>query len=157
MFKVHHIGVVVRDVDRAVEIYTDILGLDPDDERIERFEGKANKTAMVPIGRAEDFNSFELMQPLSDDWIDTYIKTDRAEGFFHLAVLVDNFDAKVEALKEKGFTVIVDETIDPFPGCELLREAYILPKDAARGILIDLIDAETFPASLGGLAPPTKR
>jgi len=157
MFKVHHLGVVVRDVDRAVEIYADILGLDPDDERIQRFEGKANKTAMVPIGRAEDFNSFELMEPISDDWIDTYIRADRAEGFFHLAVLVDNFDEKVEALKAKGFNVIVEETVDPFPGCELLREAYVLPKDAARGILIDLIDAETFPASEGGLAPSIRR
>jgi len=152
MFKLHHMGVVVRNLDEAVEIYTDILGLDPDDERIQRFTGKANKTAMVPIGRPEDFNSFELMEPISDDFLDVYIKADLAEGFFHLAVLVDNFDEKVETLKAKGFTVIVEETVDPFPGCELLREAYIMPKDSTRGILIDLIDAKTFPASEGGLA-----
>ena len=152
MFKLHHMGIVVRNLDEAVEIYTDILGLDPDDERIQRFTGKANKTAMVPIGRPEDFNSFELMEPISDDFLDVYIKADLAEGFFHLAVLVDNFDEKVETLKAKGFAVIVEETEDPFPGCELLREAYIMPKDSTRGILIDLIDAVTFPASEGGLA-----
>jgi len=152
MFKIHHIGVVVRDVDEAVKIYSDILSLSPEDERIQRFEGKENKTAMVPIGKEGDFNSFELMEPISENWLDNYIKRDRIEGFFHLAVLVDNFDEKVKELKEKGFTVIVDETEDPFPGCELLREAYIIPKDACRGILIDLIDAETFPASEGGLA-----
>ncbi len=89
MFKLHHMGIVVRNLDEAVEIYTDILGLDPDDERIQRFTGKANKTAMVPIGRPEDFNSFELMEPISDDFLDVYIKADLAEGFFHLAVLID--------------------------------------------------------------------
>jgi len=29
MFKLHHMGVVVRNLDEAVEIYADILGLDP--------------------------------------------------------------------------------------------------------------------------------
>lgn len=152
MFKLHHIGVVVRDLDEAVKIYCDILGLDPADERIERFEGKENKTAMLPIGEEENFNSFELMEPISESWLDNYIKKDRGEGFFHLAILIDNFDAKVKELKEKGFTIKQEEYVDPFPGCALLREAYILPKDACRGILIDLIDAETFPESKGGLA-----
>ena len=153
MFRLHHIGVVVRNLDEAVKIYCDILGLDPTDERIERFVGKENKTAMLPIGEEEDFNSFELMEPISENWLDNYIKKDRGEGFFHLAVLVDNFDEKVEELKEKGFTIEEEEYIDPFPGCALLREAYILPKDPCRGVLIDLIDAETFPESEGGLAP----
>jgi methylmalonyl-CoA/ethylmalonyl-CoA epimerase len=152
MFKLHHMGVVVRDLDEAIRIYSDIVGIEPDSERIQRFTGKANETAMVPIGRPEDFNSFELMEPIADHFLDAYIKADRAEGFFHLAVLVDNFDEKVEELKVKGYTVIVEETVDPFPGCELLREAYIMPEDSTRGVLFDLIDARTFPASEGGLA-----
>ena len=73
MFKLHHIGVVVRDLDEAVKIYCDILGLDPADERIERFEGKENKTAMLPIGEEEDFNSFELMEPISENWLDEHL------------------------------------------------------------------------------------
>ena len=153
MFKLHHIGVVVRDLDEAVKIYCDILGLSPTDERIERFEGKENKTAMLPIGEEGDFNSFELMEPISESWLDNYIKKDRGEGFFHLAILIDNFDAKVKELKEKGFTIKEEEYSEPFPGCTLLREAYILPKDTCRGVLIDLIDAENFPESEGGLAP----
>lgn len=152
MYKFHHIGVVVSDIDEAVKIYSDILGLDPDDESISRFEGKANKTAMVPIGNYEDYNQFELMEPISDSWMDKWIKTEKAAGFLHMAILVDNFDAKVSDLKERGFTVKVEEHVNPFPGCDLLREAYVLPKDASRGILIDLMDAETFPKSLGGLA-----
>jgi hypothetical protein len=115
-----------------------------------RFTGRANKTVMALIGRPGDFNSFELMEPIFDHLLDVYIKADRAAGFFHLAVLVDNFDEKVGDLKAKGCTVIVEETVDPFPGCELLREAYIMPEDSTRGILFALIDARTFPASEGG-------
>jgi catechol 2,3-dioxygenase-like lactoylglutathione lyase family enzyme len=155
MFKLHHLGVVVRDMDEAVRIYCDILGLDPSDARIQRFTGKSNKTAMVPIGAESDFNSFELLEPIAENWLEEYALKDRAEGFFHVAVLVDNFDEKVKELQEKGYTLKVDETENPFPGCKLLREAYVLPKDSCRGILFDLIDAEHFPASEGGLAPVT--
>lgn len=155
-YKFHHLGVIVNDMDQAVQIFSDILGLDPADERIDRFQGKANKTAMVPIGRYEDFNQFELMEPLSENWLDSWIKTEKGAGFLHMAILVDDFDGKVEQLRLKGFTVHVEESVDPFPGCPLLREAYILPKDASRGVLIDLMDAENFPVSLGGLAPDKK-
>lgn len=73
VFKLHHIGVVVRDLDEAVKIYCDILGLDPTDERIKRFEGKENKTAMLPIREKGDFNSFELMEPISENWLDEHL------------------------------------------------------------------------------------
>lgn len=33
-----------------------------------------------------------------------------------------------------------------------MREAYVMPKDSTSRILIDLIDAVHFPASLGGRA-----
>ena len=154
MFKLHHLGFVVRDLDEAVKIYADILGIDPNEDGvIERFTGKANKTAMVPIGPKEEHNSFELMEPVGDHWLDVYIKAERAQGFFHLAALVDNFDERVRMLRQKGYEVKVDETENPFPGCELLREAYVIPPDGTRGILFDLIDAENFPEHLGGLAP----
>jgi len=157
MFKLHHIGFNVRDLDEAIRVYSDILGLDPADERIEKFVGKGNKTGMVPIGKEEDHNSFELMEPVSEDWLDLYIRKNRAEGFFHLAVLVDNFDEKVKTLKDKGYTVKIEETENPFPGCKLLREAYVIPPDTCRGIIFDLIDAKHFPASEGGLAPSAKK
>jgi len=153
--KFHHLGVIVSDMDEAVQAFADILCLDSDDPRIDRFEGKANKTAMVPIGKYEDFNQFELMEPLSEYWLDKWIKTEKGAGFLHMAFLVDNWDARVSALREKGFTVHVEEYNDPFPGVSLLREAYVLPKDGSPGVLIDLMDAESFPESLGGLVPST--
>jgi catechol 2,3-dioxygenase-like lactoylglutathione lyase family enzyme len=160
MYKLHHIGIIVQDLDAAVSTYADILGLEPGDPRIEEpISGKANETVMVTIGAEEDYNYFELMEPNEpedpDDvnaWLDTYLKKYRAEGLFHVVILIDNFDAKVETLIEKGYTVKVQETPEPFEGCDLLREAYILPKDGAHGVLIDFIDAEHFPASKGGLA-----
>ncbi|TKJ46893.1 hypothetical protein CEE34_06510 [Candidatus Aerophobetes bacterium Ae_b3a] len=91
--------------------------------------------------------------PYGDVVIPGYLaKSEKGAGFLHMAILVD-FDGKVEQLRSKGFTVHVEESVDPFPGCTLLREAYVLPKDASRGVLIDLMDAENFPVSLGGLAP----
>ncbi len=153
MFKIHHLGIVVGDLDEAVRNYCHILGLDPADERIERFQGKENKTAILPVGSKEDYNFFELMEPESGNWLDSYIKRERIQGFFHLAVLIDNWEAKVEELKARGFTIEVEEHINPFPGCDLLREAYVLPKGSSRGVLLDLMDAQSFPQSKGGLAP----
>jgi catechol 2,3-dioxygenase-like lactoylglutathione lyase family enzyme len=160
MCKLHHIGIIVQDRQLALNTYLEILDVDLDDPRIELLEGKANDTAMVPIGAEEDYNFFELMEPKDPNdpedvnaWLETYIQKYRAEGIFHVVILIDNFDARVEELLEKGYTVKVQESPEPFEGCELLREAYVLPKDGARGVLIDFIDAVYFPASKGGLAP----
>ncbi len=152
MYKFHHLGIITKDMDKAEQSLCEILDLSPDDERIDRFTGKENKTTMLPLGKEEDYNYFEVMQPIAQDWMNEYFKTEKAEGVFHIVFLVDSWDQRVKELREKGYTVNVSESVNPFPGCKLLREAYVMPKESTRGVLIDLIDAEHFPASLGGLA-----
>jgi hypothetical protein len=152
MFKFHHLGLIVGDMDSAEKTLCEIIGISPDDARIDRFTGKENQTTMLPLGKEEDHNYFEVMQPINQDWMNEYFKKDLVEGVFHIVFLIDSWDEKVRELREKGFTVNVSESVDPFPGCKLLREAYVMPKDSTRRVLIDLIDAENFPASLGGLA-----
>lgn len=153
MFKFHHIGLIVNDMDSAEKALCEVIDISLDDPRIDRFTGKENKTTMLPLGKEEDHNYFEVMQPINQDWMNEYFKKELAEGVFHIVFLVDSWDQRVQALRDKGYTINVSESVNPFPGCELLREAYVMPKDATRRILIDLIDAEHFPASLGGLAP----
>lgn len=153
MFKFHHLGIIVNDMDSSVSTLCRIIGISTDDERIDRFTGKENKTTMLPLGREEDFNYFEVMQLINQPWPDNYFKGDMAEGVFHIVFLVDNWDERVSRLQAQGFTVNIQETPYPFEGCELLREAYVMPKNETRGVLIDLIDADHFPESLGGLAP----
>jgi hypothetical protein len=152
MFKFHHLGLIVKDMDKAEETLCEIIGIGLDDPLIDRFTGKENKTTMLPLGEEADHNYFEVMQPINQDWMNEYFKKYLAEGVFHIVFLIDCWDEKVQDLRNKGFTVNVSESVNPFPGCKLLREAYVMPKDSTSRILIDLIDAVHFPASLGGLA-----
>ena len=146
MFSLHHVGLVVENMDEAVKTYCDILGLSHSDERIQTFTGKENQTVIIPVEDKE----LEVMEPDPGTWFASHLK-EHGEGLFHLAIFTDNYDEEVKMLKEKGFNLEEEETTKPFPGYTL-REAFLLPEDT-RGLWIALIDARKAPKHIGGLAP----
>jgi hypothetical protein len=75
MFKFHHLGIITKDMDKSNQSLMEIIGVSPDDPRIDKFIGKENKTTMLPLGNAEDHKYFEVMQPYNMDWMDEYFKT----------------------------------------------------------------------------------
>lgn len=108
--KLYQIGVVVRDLDRAIEYYESI-GIGP--FRRLSLEGLRNKTqygnpydfemrvALTQLGTVE----LELIQPvdspLQQDFLDKY-----GEGINHVAFRVDDINAEEARLVKKGFKVV---------------------------------------------------
>jgi len=149
MFKLHHVGVIVEDIEKAVETYCVILGLNPSDKRIKRFKGKENHTAILPVGDKE----LELMQPSEPgSWFWDYFK-ERGEGFFHLNIFSDNFDEEIRLLKDKNIDLLEQAHTQIFPGYTL-QEAYLRP-EVTKGLWIDIINARKAPPYIGGLAQPS--
>jgi methylmalonyl-CoA/ethylmalonyl-CoA epimerase len=75
----------------------------------------------------------ELVQPTSSDsGLAAYLEK-RGEGMHHLCVEVDDIDAKLAELKEKGVRLINQEA-EVLPGRKM---AFIHPK-AGNGVLIEL-------------------
>lgn len=129
---IDHIGVAVRSIDRTLEFYRDILGIEPshrtevDHEHVE--------VAILPIGGSR----IELLRATSQDSvIDRFIER-HGEGLHHVAVQVDDLDAAVERLKRSG-SRLVGEKIQI--GAEGYRYMFVHPASTG-GVLLELVQRE---------------
>ncbi|HHX09114.1 MAG TPA: methylmalonyl-CoA epimerase [Chloroflexi bacterium] len=125
--KVNHIAIVVRDIEESLKFWEESLGLKLD--HIEVVPSQHSKVAFIPVGDSE----IELVQPTSTETgLYAYLEK-RGEGMHHLCMEVDDIDAKLAELKEKGVRLINEEA-EVLPGRKM---AFIHPK-AGNGVLIEL-------------------
>ncbi len=127
--KLNHVAIVVRDIEESLKFWEDSLGLKLD--HIEVVPSQHSRVAFFPIGDSE----VELVQPTSTETgLFAYLEK-RGEGMHHLCMEVDDIDAKLADLKEKGVRLI-NETAEVLPGRKM---AFIHPK-AGNGVLIELYE-----------------
>ena len=124
--KIDHIGVAVSDLDEALKLYRDTLGLEV--EKTEDFGGM--KIAFLPIGDTE----FELLQPTDPDGALAKFLEKRGEGIQHIALRVDDVEKSLEEMKAKGLRVIDEK---PLPGAGGASIAFFHPK-STRGVLLEI-------------------
>lgn len=125
--KINHVAIVVRDIEESLRFWEESLGLKLD--HIEVVPSQHSRVAFIPVGDSE----VELVQPTSSDSGLTAYLEKRGEGMHHLCVEVDDIDAKLAELKEKGVRLINQEA-EVLPGRKM---AFIHPK-AGNGVLIEL-------------------
>jgi 4-hydroxyphenylpyruvate dioxygenase-like putative hemolysin len=106
---VTQIGVVVRDLDRAMAYYRDFFGMGPFNPVFELapeknwYMGKESPLRLR-IGRTEwGAMDFELVQPLEGKSIHQDFLDTQGEGLHHLGIDVADFDGFVRQMKEAGF------------------------------------------------------
>jgi methylmalonyl-CoA/ethylmalonyl-CoA epimerase len=127
--KIDHIAIVVENLDRALGVYRDALGMTVTDVR--EIPEQDVKMAFLPTGDSE----IELLEPLSaESGIGRYLAK-RGEGLHHICLEVDDIEATLADLKAKG-AQLIDET--PKQGA-YGRIAFIHPK-GAHGVLIELVE-----------------
>jgi len=124
--KIDHIGIAVSDLDEALKLYRDTLGLEVD--HTEDFEGM--KIAFIPIGDTE----FELLQPTDPNSALAKFIEKRGTGVQHIAVRVDDVEKSLEELKAKGLRVIDEK---PRPGAGGASIAFFHPKSTL-GVLLEI-------------------
>lgn len=124
--KIDHIGIAVNDLDEALKLYRDTLGLKV--EHIEDFEGM--KIAFLPIGDTE----FELLQPTDPEGALAKFLEKRGEGIQHVALRVDDVKKSLEEFKSKGLRALDNE---PRPGAGGASIAFFHPK-STMGILLEI-------------------
>ena len=133
---VGQIGVVVKDVDRAIAFYQSAFGLGPFDvmeigapnvwDRDEEKPIKA-RLAFADLGGVQ----LELIQILEGDSFHLEFLREHGEGIHHLGFFVKDFKAKLEQAKAMGFTVL---QADPFG----MAYAYLDTRQTG-GIIFELI------------------
>ena len=127
-----HIGIAVRSIDAATAIYR-ALGLDV--QHVEDVPTQGVKTAFLSVGDS----SLELLEPLSgQSGVAKFIEK-RGEGIHHICFRVDDIEAHLAHLKERGYRLINEA---PVPGAHGCRVAFLHPA-AGNGVLIELSEKES--------------
>ena len=113
-----HIGIAVRDLDKALEFYRDALGLEIGEA--EDVPSQQVRARFVPVGDA----SLELLEATSEQSAIARSIERRGPGLHHVTLRVDDIAAALAQLKARGVRLVDDV-------------AFIHPS-AAEGVLVEL-------------------
>lgn len=127
--KVDHIGIATHQLDDALALWRDALGLQV--EFTEEVTEQGVRVAMLPVGETH----IELLEPLSKTSPVGRFLEKRGPGIHHVAIRVTDIRASLARLKEKG-TRLIDET--PRKGAGGCLVAFVHPS-SANGVLLELV------------------
>jgi methylmalonyl-CoA epimerase len=128
--KINHIGIAVKNIDDAVKLYTDALGLKVQD--IEVVASAKVKIAMIPVGDSK----IELLESTDPEGGIARFIEKRGEGLHHIALETSDIEAALDSLKAKGIP-LVDEK--PRSGAGGTKIAFLNPRGANR-VSIELVE-----------------
>lgn len=128
--KIHHVAVVVEDIDKSLSFWRDALGLPLG--QIKDVPTEKARIAFLPLGEAE----VELVQPVGDESGLARYLAKRGPGMHHLCVQVDGIDAMLAQLKDKGVRLINEAAM---PGEAGKKYAFVHPESTG-GVLVELYE-----------------
>ena len=126
VLKIDHLGIAVSSLDAALTAYR-ALGFELADTHDVPTEKV--RAAFLPVGESR----LELLEPTDPDSVIARFLEKRS-GLHHVCVLVEDIDAALAELKEKGVELL-DQS--PRPGAGGSRVAFIHPRSAG-GVLLEL-------------------
>ena len=126
---IHHVGVAVDDLDRALVTYVEVLGGTL--ERREALAEQGVEAAAVLVGA----DRVELLAATGEDTPVGRFVAKRGPGMHHVAYLVDDVGAALHDLAAAGLELI-DEA--PRRGLFGLEVAFVHP-DAVNGVLTEVV------------------
>lgn len=128
MEKIEHIGIAVKSLQSANNVYKALLGSEP--YKSERVESEGVETSFFKCGESK----IELLEALNPESPIAKFIEKRGEGIHHIAFAVNDIYAEIERLKNEGFKIL-NET--PKKGADNKLVAFIHPK-SANGVLVEL-------------------
>jgi methylmalonyl-CoA/ethylmalonyl-CoA epimerase len=128
MIRIEHIGIAVKDLAAAEELYHRLLGT-PSYKR-EAVESEGVITSFFQVGP----NKIELLESTRPDGTIAKAIEKRGEGIHHIAYEVSDIRVEMARLKAEGFTLLNDE---PKRGADNKLVCFVHPKSAG-GVLVEL-------------------
>jgi methylmalonyl-CoA/ethylmalonyl-CoA epimerase len=128
MKKIEHIGIAVKSIENANQIYTSLLGASP--YKMEEVKSEGVKTSFFKIGDSK----IELLEAINPDSAIAKFIEKRGEGVHHIAFAVDDIQSEIVRLKNEGFIVLNDT---PKKGADNKLVVFLHPKSTG-GVLVEL-------------------
>jgi methylmalonyl-CoA/ethylmalonyl-CoA epimerase len=128
-YKIDHVGIAVESIDAALAVYS-ALGLAETGR--EEVAGQKVVTAFLPVGDSQ----IELLEPAAPDSPVARFLSKRGPGVHHVCFAVEDLEAALAELKEKGFRLVNSA---PVPGAQGKKVAFLHP-ESGKGVLIELAE-----------------
>lgn len=135
--RIDHVGIAVRDLDQAIQLYEGRLGLRASGR--ERLEEEGIEIAMIPIGESR----IELITPINPDSKVQKFLEDRGEAVHHVAYTSPDVDASLERAANAG-AQLLDERARP--GAHGTSIGFVHPKSVC-GVLTEFVQADAKPGA----------
>ncbi len=130
MKKIEHIGIAVKNLVDANELYTKLLGEAPYKQEEVAREGVM--TSFFQVGP----NKVELLEATKEDSPIAKFIDKNGEGIHHIAFEVEDIKAEMKRLEKEGFRLLSEE---PKRGADNKMVAFVHPK-SAHGVLVELCE-----------------
>ena len=128
MIRIEHIGIAVKDLEKAEERYAKLLGTGS--YKREEVASEGVLTSFFQVGP----NKIELLESTRPDGTIAKAIEKRGEGMHHIAFEVDDIRVEMARLKAEGFTLLNEE---PKRGADNKLVCFVHPK-SANGVLVEL-------------------
>ncbi|MBN2058779.1 MAG: VOC family protein [Deltaproteobacteria bacterium] len=130
MFKgVNHIGVVVRNLDEAIQMYSGSFGFELKGP-VKAIKEMGIRDAMVSNGPV----TFELIEPVDPASPMAKFLEKNGEGLHHISLEVEDIHLSMDKLNEAGVSLIGKEAVT----LDDSMLSYVHPK-SAKGVLIEIV------------------
>ena len=129
--RIDHVGVAVEDLDEAIELYTQRLGM-PLQHR-ETVEEQGVEAVLVGVGDSH----VELLRPLGPDTAVGRFLQRNGPGLHHVAYGTDDIASAIDDVRKAGLRLIDEQ---PRTGIRNSRVAFVHPKSTGGG-LTELVEA----------------
>lgn len=133
--RIHHVAVVVRRMDDALNLWRDLLGLPV--EVILTLDSDGVRIAFLTVGESK----LELVEPVDPGTGVARFLESRGEGFHHVCFEVPDITRALGDLAASGVELL---DAAPRPGAEG-PVAFLHPR-STQGVLVELIEARGGPA-----------
>jgi methylmalonyl-CoA/ethylmalonyl-CoA epimerase len=127
--RIDHIGVAVEELEPALELYRDRLGLRVAHREVVAEQGV--EAVLLDVGE----NHVELLAPLEPTTPVGKFLAKRGPGLHHVAYQVPNIDAALDALRAEGMALIDEQARTGIRGS---RVAFMHPR-ATGGVLTEIV------------------
>lgn len=128
MKKIEHIGIAIRKLEDANDLYSKLLGVDH--YKTEEVVSEQVKTSFFQTGDSK----IELLEGIGVDNAILKFIENRGEGIHHIAFAVDDILTEMKRLKNEGFVLLNEE---PKKGADNKLVCFVHPK-SAHGVLVEL-------------------
>jgi len=127
--KINHIAIVVEDLEKALELYRDVIGLPL--AHIGEEAAEQVRVAFLPTANGD----IELVEPTSPESGVAKFLANRGEGLHHICLEVEDMETMVDLMSTRGLKVLGEPRVNKRGD----KYIFVHPKSAF-GVLLELYE-----------------